>query len=98
MTSGSPRGLPSITTTQLMPLAGPLAAALTGSTVARVLAPPHALWTIVTSYALWGLGMLGSTMTLAAWYQRLLLCGLPPRESMPAMFLPIAPLCLGALS
>lgn len=99
MTTRAPRDLGSVPSTQLMPLAGPVAAALSGSNVARILTDDrHALWTIVTSYALWGLGMLGSVMILTTWYQRLILCGLPPRESTPTMFLPIAPLCLGSLS
>ena len=99
LASRTSRPLASTTAPQLMPCAGVVAAALAGSNVALVLPNQHhALWTIVTCYALWGLGMLGSMMVLAVWYQRVILCGLPSVETIPTMFLPIAPTCLGALS
>ena len=99
MAERTPRQLSCVVSTQLMPLAGPVAAALSGSVVASILTDErHALWTIVVCYALWGLGMLGSVTILAIWYQRLILRGLPPREATPTMFLPVAPLCLGSLS
>ena len=92
------RGLPSATATQLMPFAGVIATSLTGSAVASVLPDRRALWTVVASYAFWGLGMTGTLMILTTWFQRLILHGMPPRKNIPAMFLPVAPLSLGALS
>lgn len=99
MTHYGPRDLSSLNSFQLMPFNGPLAAALSGSIVAGVLPNErHALWTIVTSYALWGAGMLPSGMILTLWHLRLILRGLPPKNSILTTLLPMAPTGLGSIS
>ncbi|SPO03510.1 related to C4-dicarboxylate transporter/malic acid transport protein [Cephalotrichum gorgonifer] len=98
ISSGKQRGA-AVKSVQVMPFGAPLAAAVSGALVASVLPNPrHALWTIVTSYALWGAGMLMTVMFLSSWYHSLLQRGLPPLPDLPTIILPIAPICLGSYS
>lgn len=99
MTPHAPQDITSLNSFQLMPFNGPLAAALSGSIVAGVLPNErHALWTVVTSYALWGAGMLPSGMILTLFHLRLILRGLPPKSAVLTTLLPMAPTGLGSIS
>jgi hypothetical protein len=99
MTRGAREKLTNINAIQLMPLASTLAAFVSGSLVAGVLHDArHAQWTIIASYALWGVGALMSYTILVIYYERLTLHNLPPREVIVSVFLPVSPTSLASLS
>lgn len=99
ITRNTRRELHNINAVQLMPLASTLAASVTGGLVADILRDTrHAYWTLITSYALRGVGMLMSSMVLVIYYQRLTLHSLPPREVIASVLLPMSPASLDSLS
>lgn len=81
-----------MTAAWLLPIVPPIVAAASGSTVAAALPQPHhALWTILTSYILWGTGVPLSLMVMAIYFHRLIIHRLPPQEVIVSVFLPIGP-------
>lgn len=86
-----------MTAAWLLPIVPTVVAAATGSVVASVLPnAQHALWTIITSYILWGCGVPLALFTMVIYFHRLTMHALPPREVIVSVFLPLGPLGQGA--
>ncbi|PLB49810.1 sulfite efflux pump SSU1 [Aspergillus steynii IBT 23096] len=80
----------------LLPIVSCVVAAASGAVVAGVLPnAQHALWTVMVSYALWGMGVPLAMMVMAIYLQRLLLHKLPPKTVLVSVFLPLGPLGQG---
>jgi len=88
-----------MTAAWLLPVVPTIVASATGSVVAGVLPnTQHALWTLITSYVLWGMGVSLALFTLVIYFQRLTLHRLPPREVIVSVFLPLGPLGQGGFA
>jgi tellurite resistance protein TehA-like permease len=90
--------LSSMTAVWLLPIVSPIVAAASGAVVADVLVdidPQHALWTVVVSYVLWGIGVPMAMMVTTIYLQRLTLHKLPPKAVIVSVFLPLGPLGQG---
>jgi tellurite resistance protein TehA-like permease len=79
----------------LLPIVAPIVAAATGAVVASVIPPQQALWTIIASYILWGIGVPTAMVVLVIYFQRLTMVSLPPIEVAVSVFLPLGPLGQG---
>jgi len=91
--------LSTMTAAWLLPVVPTIVASATGSIVAGVLPnAQHALWTLITSYVLWGMGVSLALFTLVIYFQRLTLHRLPPREVIVSVFLPLGPLGQGGFA
>lgn len=85
-----------MTAAWLLPIVAPIVVAASGATVAEVLPhPQHALWTIIVSYILWGIGVPLAMTVLVIYFHRLTVHKLPPREVIASVFLPLGPLGQG---
>lgn len=83
----------SVTTLWLLPVVSTIVCAATGGMVAGILTDStHALWTLVVSYVLWGIGVPLAMFTLVLYYHRLAIHKIPPREVISSVFLPLGPL------
>ena len=88
-----------MTAAWLLPIAPTVVAAASGGIVAEALPNrQHALWTVTTSYVLWGTGVPLAMVTLVIYFERLTLHKLPPREVIVSCFLPLGPLGLGGFA
>ncbi|KAL1964832.1 hypothetical protein VTN77DRAFT_6334 [Rasamsonia byssochlamydoides] len=88
--------LSSMTAIWLLPIVSCIVAAASGAIVADVLPnPQHALWTIIASYILWGIGVPMALMVMVIYFQRLTLHKLPPKAVIVSVFLPLGPLGQG---
>ena len=86
-----------MTAAWLLPIAPCVVASATGAEVARVLVnQDHALWTLTTSFVLWGIGAPFAFIVLALYFHRLAVHKLPPREVIVSCFLPLSPLGMGS--
>ncbi|KMU90751.1 sulfite transporter Ssu1 [Coccidioides immitis H538.4] len=91
--------LQSVTAVWLLPVISTIVAAATGSIVAEALPDPQmALWTIVTSYILWGMGICLAGIILATYFQRLALHKLPAKSVIVSVCLPLGPMGQGAFT
>ncbi|KAK6355663.1 Plasma membrane sulfite pump involved in sulfite metabolism [Orbilia javanica] len=91
--------LGTMTAAWLLPIVSPIVAAASGALVAGALTqnhPSHALWTLLTSYVLWGCGVPLAMVVLVMYFQRLTLHHLPTPEVIVSVFLPLGPLGSGA--
>ncbi|KAF3087890.1 hypothetical protein TWF102_000833 [Orbilia oligospora] len=91
--------LGTMTAAWLLPIVSPIVAAASGALVAGAMTenhPSHALWTLVTSYVLWGCGVPLAMVVLVMYFQRLALHHLPTPEVIVSVFLPLGPLGSGA--
>lgn len=85
-----------MTAVWLLPIVCCVVAAASGAIVADVLPnPQHALWTILASYILWGIGVPLAMMVMVIYFQRLTLHKLPPKAVIVSVFLPLGPLGQG---
>ncbi|KAI9372122.1 voltage-dependent anion channel [Aspergillus egyptiacus] len=85
--------LKSMTAVWLLPIVGTVVAAGSGAIVAELLSNlQHALWTIIISYVLWGMGLPLAFMVMVIYLQRLTLHKLPPKAVIVSVFLPLGPL------
>lgn len=83
----------SVTPFWLLPIVSTIICAATGGMVAGVLpSPTHALWTLIVSYILWGIGIPLALFTLILYYHRLTLHSIPPPAILSSIFLPLGPL------
>ncbi|KAJ5612783.1 hypothetical protein N7510_005977, partial [Penicillium lagena] len=83
----------SVTTFWLLPIVSTVICAATGAIVADALTnSAHALWTLIVSYILWGIGIPLATFTLMLYYHRLTMHQIPPRDIVSSVFLPLGPL------
>ncbi|KAF2453607.1 voltage-dependent anion channel [Lineolata rhizophorae] len=88
--------LQTLTAAWLLPIVAPIVASASGAVVASELTDPqHALWTIVVSYVLWGVGVPLAMVILVMYFHRLAMHKLPPREVIVSVFLPLGPLGQG---
>ncbi len=91
--------LSTMTAAWLLPIVAPIVASASGGIVASVLPDPrHALWTIITSYILWGIGVPLAMVVLVIYFQRLTMYKIPPREVIVSVFLPLCPLGQGGFA
>ncbi|RAL04311.1 TDT family transporter [Aspergillus ibericus CBS 121593] len=96
MAHGSETQLSSMTAVWLLPIVSCIVAASSGAIVADVLPnPQHALWTVLVSYILWGIGLPLALMVMVIYLQRLTLHKLPPKAVIVSVFLPLGPLGQG---
>ena len=85
-----------MTAVWLLPIVACIVAAASGAIVADVLPnPQHALWTIMVSYALWGMGLPLAILVLGIYLERLMLHKLPPKAVVVSVCLPLGPLGQG---
>lgn len=81
--------LSKMTAAWLLPIVSTIVAAATGGIVAEILPnPQHQLWTVLTSYVLWGTGFPLAMVVLVVYFHRLTIHKLPPREVIVSVFLP----------
>lgn len=91
--------LPTMTAAWLLPIVATIVAAASGGIVAEVLPnPQHALWTVITSYILWGTGVPLAMVVLVIYFQRLIVHKIPSREVIVSVFLPLGPLGQGGFA
>ncbi|OQD83173.1 hypothetical protein PENANT_c018G08759 [Penicillium antarcticum] len=96
MANGGEMHLSSMTAVWLLPIVTCTVAAASGAIVAEILPnPQHALWTVIASYVLWGIGLPLALMVLVIYLQRLVLHKLPPKTVIVSVFLPLGPLGTG---
>jgi tellurite resistance protein TehA-like permease len=96
MAHGNETQLSSMTAVWLLPIVSCVVAASSGAIVADVLPnPQHALWTVLVSYVLWGIGVPLAMMVMVIYLQRLTLHKLPPKAVIVSVFLPLGPLGQG---
>jgi tellurite resistance protein TehA-like permease len=89
----------SMTTLWLLPIVSTVVSAATGGVVAGALTnTTHALWTLIISYILWGIGMPLAIFTLVLYYHRLTMHKLPPPAVISSVFLPLGPLGEGGFA
>ncbi|KAK6380956.1 Plasma membrane sulfite pump involved in sulfite metabolism [Exophiala oligosperma] len=89
--------LSKMTAAWLLPIVATIVAAASGGIVAEVLPDPqHQVWTVVTSYVLWGTGFPLAMVVLVMYFHRLTIHRLPPREVIVSVFLPLGPLGQGS--
>jgi len=88
-----------MTAAWLFPIVSTIVAAASGGIVAEILPDPqHQLWTVVTSYILWGTGFPLAMVVLVMYFHRLTVHKLPPREVIVSVFLPLGPLGQGSFA
>ncbi|EAW10941.1 TDT family transporter [Aspergillus clavatus NRRL 1] len=96
MANGHETQLSSMTAVWLLPVVSCVVAASSGAIVADILPnPQHALWTVIVSYILWGIGVPLALMVMVIYLQRLTLHKLPPKAVIVSVFLPLGPLGQG---
>ncbi|CAL5869231.1 uncharacterized protein PFLUO_LOCUS3459 [Penicillium psychrofluorescens] len=96
MAHGGETHLSSMTAVWLLPIVTCVVGASSGAIVAEVLPnTQYALWTILVSYILWGIGVPLALMVMVIYLQRLTLHKLPPKAVIVSMFLPLGPLGQG---
>jgi tellurite resistance protein TehA-like permease len=96
MAHGEQTNLASMTAVWLLPIVSCIVAASSGAIVAEALpSPQHALWTVITSYILWGIGLPLALMMMVIYLARLALHKLPPKAVIVSVFLPLGPLGQG---
>ncbi|OJJ08631.1 hypothetical protein ASPVEDRAFT_57662 [Aspergillus versicolor CBS 583.65] len=84
--------LSSMTAVWLLPIVSCPVAASSGAIVADILPnPQHALWTVIASYVLWGIGLPLALMVMVIYLQRLTLHKIPPKAIIVSVFLPLGP-------
>jgi len=91
--------LSTMTAAWLLPIVATIVASASGGIIASVLPnPQHALWTLITSYILWGTGVPLAMAILCIYFQRLAVHKLPAREVIVSVFLPLGPLGQGGFA
>lgn len=96
MAHGSERHLSTMTAVWLLPIVSCVVAASSGGIVAEILPnKQYALWTVLVSYILWGIGVPLALMVMVIYLLRLTLHKLPPKAVIVSVFLPLGPLGQG---
>lgn len=91
--------LQSMTAAWLLPVVTTVVASATGGLIAGYQSnPQHALWTLTTSYILWGCGMSLALSILVIYLMRLFLHKFPPKHNIVSCFIALGPLGQGAYS
>lgn len=86
-----------MTAVWLLPIVSCIVASSCGAVVASILLDAqHALWTILASYILWGIGLPLALTVIVIYMQRLTLNKLPPKAVIVSVFLPLGPLGQGS--
>lgn len=85
--------LSKLTARHLFPAVSCVVASASGSVVASIVThAQRALWIVLISYVLWGIGVPMAMMFLVMYFHRLIIHKLPPRELMVSVFIPIGKL------
>lgn len=88
-----------MTAAWLLPVVSTIVASTTGGVVAEILVDPdRALWTLITSYVLLGVGFPLAMSILVIYFYRLIVYSLPPRDDIVSVFLPLGPLGQGSFA
>lgn len=96
MTRKTPIELKNMTAAWLLPIVSCVVAAASGGIVAEIIPNPQiALWTVLTSYVLWGIGVPFALMVIVIHLLRLMLYKLPDKAIIVSSFLPLGPLGQG---
>ncbi|KAF5027327.1 hypothetical protein F66182_571 [Fusarium sp. NRRL 66182] len=83
----------------LLPVIADIVASGSGAIVANVLPnDQHAIWTVITSYVLWGTSVPTALVIMAMYYHRLMIYDVLPKQVAVASFIAIGPLGMGAAS
>ncbi|KAI9669487.1 MAG: Plasma membrane sulfite pump involved in sulfite metabolism [Trizodia sp. TS-e1964] len=91
--------LSTMTAAWLLPVVPTIVAAASGGIVAEVLkSDDQVLWTVLSSYVLWGTGVPLAMAILVIYFHRLTIHKLPPREVIVSVFLPLGPLGQGGFA
>ena len=90
--------LGAMTAVWLLPIVPCIVASASGAVVATVLPLQHALWTIIASFVLWGMGVPMAMLALTVYFQRLAVHKLPSKEVIVSVFLPLGPLGQGGFA
>ena len=86
-----------MTAVWLLPIVTCVVGSSSGAVVAGVLSnAQHALWTILASYILWGIGVPFAMMVIVIYLHRLTLHKLPAKRVIVSVFLPLGPLGQGS--
>lgn len=97
MVHGKDLHLTAMTAVWLLPIVSCVVASSCGAVVASILPnPQHALWTVLVSYCLWGIGVPLASMVIVIYLHRLTLHKLPPKTTIVTVFLPLGPLGQGS--
>ncbi|KAF5626628.1 malic acid transporter [Fusarium sp. NRRL 25303] len=81
----------------LFPVIADIVASTSGAIVANALPnDQHAIWTVITSYILWGTSVPMAIVILAMYYHRLMIHDILPGQVAVASFIAIGPLGMGA--
>ncbi|KAI1908299.1 Plasma membrane sulfite pump involved in sulfite metabolism [Ophidiomyces ophidiicola] len=97
MIPGKQIELSSVTAVWLLPVISTIVAAAAGSVVANSLPNLQmAVWTLISSYILWGMGMCLAMMILTVYFQRLAMHKIPPKSVIVSVCLPLGPMGQGA--
>lgn len=84
---------------QLMCILPPIVCSSLGAVVATVLPnPQHAVWTMIVSYILWGLGVPLAMVVTTLIYSRLALKKELPKAEVVSMLVPVGPLGTGGFA
>ena len=85
--------------TWLLPMVAVIVASATGTLVGGSLNDPdRALWTIIASYILLGIGFLLAMIILVLYFARLIIHGLPPRTAIVSSLITLGPLGSGSFA
>ncbi|KAF1996748.1 C4-dicarboxylate transporter/malic acid transport protein [Amniculicola lignicola CBS 123094] len=85
-----------MTAVWLLPVVSTIVAAASGAVVADCLPDPRfSLWTILTSYVLWGTGVPIAFVIMTIYFHRLTVHKLPPQAVIASVFLPLGPMGQG---
>lgn len=90
--------LPTVSGTWLLPAIPSVVASASGGILARACPLSTARHVLVGSCVLWGLGLPLSALIITAFFLRLALCPLEPRELTVTIFLPVGPLAMAAVA
>lgn len=83
----------------LLPLLPAVIASTSGGVIAMVLTDPHhQYWTLIISYALWGISIPLALFVLVLYFYRLTVHEMLDKEVIVSAFLPIGPFGLGGYS
>jgi len=88
----------SISALWMIPVVPCIVAAGSGGTVAAVLQPSQALFTVLVSYMLLGVGLSLYVMIAALYFAKLAIYKLPPREMIVSCFVPCGPCGQGSFA
>jgi tellurite resistance protein TehA-like permease len=86
-----------MTTSWLFPFLAPIVAASSGAVTAGVLeSQSYIESTVITSYALWSIGVIPAMVLITIYVSNVLQYKMPPREETMSLVLPVGPFGMAA--